>query len=81
MSTEEQSKQPFIANPHSRQQEKQSEEYDEIIIKSGCSQENQELQLCFADKRDWRLCKAEMAKFKECWRKNHDEQSKDQMST
>ncbi|CAG8455554.1 2731_t:CDS:1, partial [Acaulospora morrowiae] len=64
MSAEEQSKRPIIAKPHS-QRENKPDEYDEMIAKTGCYEENQELQLCFADKRDWRLCKTEMAKFKE----------------
>ncbi|GES72540.1 cytochrome oxidase assembly factor 4 [Rhizophagus clarus] len=44
------------------------DEYNERIIKTGCAKENEELQLCFADKKDWRLCQKELNNFKECWK-------------
>ncbi|CAB4432139.1 hypothetical protein RhiirA5_476850 [Rhizophagus irregularis] len=44
------------------------DEYEERIIKTGCAKENEELQICFADKKDWRLCQKELNNFKECWK-------------
>ncbi len=44
------------------------DEYEQRILKTGCAKENEELQLCFADKKDWRLCQKELNKFKECWK-------------
>ncbi|KAI5848088.1 hypothetical protein BZA05DRAFT_404405 [Tricharina praecox] len=43
---------------------------DKRIIDTGCSVENETLRFCFVDKKDWRLCKAEMAAFRECWDKH-----------
>ncbi|RIB16402.1 hypothetical protein C2G38_2190015 [Gigaspora rosea] len=37
--------------------QEQFDEYENIVRNTGCYQENQELQLCFTDKHDWRLCK------------------------
>ncbi|CAG8561787.1 11654_t:CDS:2 [Rhizophagus irregularis] len=45
------------------------DEYEERIIKTGCAKENEELQICFADKKDWRLCQKELNNFKECWKR------------
>ncbi|RHZ82991.1 hypothetical protein Glove_101g22 [Diversispora epigaea] len=42
-----------------------SDEYEERIIRTGY-------------KRDWRQCKKEMDKFKECWKKNQKNQTEDQ---
>ncbi|CAO3610207.1 unnamed protein product [Cunninghamella echinulata] len=41
--------------------------YNARIEKTGCAQENENLQLCFYDKRNWRLCKEEMQRFRQCF--------------
>ncbi|EER33319.1 predicted protein [Candida tropicalis MYA-3404] len=46
------------------------DEWDSRILKTGCYQENLNLQLCHADKGDWRQCLKEMQLFRECWEKN-----------
>ncbi|RCK67055.1 Cytochrome oxidase assembly factor 4 [Candida viswanathii] len=46
------------------------DEWDKRILKTGCYQENLNLQLCHADKGDWRQCLKEMQLFRECWEKN-----------
>ncbi|KAA8898949.1 hypothetical protein FN846DRAFT_909828 [Sphaerosporella brunnea] len=43
------------------------DDWDKRIIDTGCSAENETLRMCFVDKKDWRLCKAEMAAFRKCW--------------
>ncbi|CAG8796908.1 41139_t:CDS:1, partial [Gigaspora margarita] len=55
--------------------QEQFDEYENIVRNTGCYQENQELQLCFTDKHDWRLCKVELEKFKECWKNNKKKHS------
>lgn len=41
--------------------------YNARIEKTGCSQENEDLQLCFFDTKDWRKCKEEMQAFRDCF--------------
>ncbi|KAG2194123.1 hypothetical protein INT46_006894 [Mucor plumbeus] len=41
--------------------------YNARIEKTGCYQENEDLQLCFFDTKDWRKCKEEMQAFRECF--------------
>ncbi|KAI7862819.1 hypothetical protein BDF14DRAFT_1735322 [Spinellus fusiger] len=41
--------------------------YNARIERTGCAQENEVLQLCIYDKKDWRLCKEEMQKFRKCY--------------
>jgi cytochrome c oxidase assembly factor 4 len=41
--------------------------WNKAIRKTGCYDENETLQLCYADNgRDWRMCKKEMEIFKKC---------------
>ncbi|CAO3591773.1 unnamed protein product [Absidia cylindrospora] len=62
---------PTEKTPQQDQQKDTTEEEEEIlnarIEKTGCAQENEDLQLCFYDKRDWRLCKDEMQQFRQCF--------------
>lgn len=37
------------------------------IRASGCFPEHEGLQNCYLDKKDWRACREEMAKFKACF--------------
>lgn len=43
------------------------DEWDQRILETGCYKENLALQLCHADKGDWRACLGEMQAFKKCW--------------
>ncbi|KAL7276922.1 hypothetical protein RUND412_000066 [Rhizina undulata] len=40
---------------------------DKRIEDTGCSAENERLNNCFYEKKDWRKCKDEMQAFRECW--------------
>ena len=40
------------------------------IKASGCFKEHETLQDCYDRTKDWRLCKEEMLRFKECFRKH-----------
>lgn len=37
------------------------DEWDKRIIKTGCSEENFNLQICYADNKDWRKCTKEVS--------------------
>lgn len=50
--------------------EEEGDPYNERIEKTGCFQENETLQLCFYDTKDWRQCKEEMKAFRDCFTKN-----------
>ncbi|QSL64216.1 hypothetical protein MERGE_000371 [Pneumocystis wakefieldiae] len=57
-----------------------TEEYDEDpwlkIVKSGkCADEAEEVQQCYFDKRDWRLCSEVLNSFRQCWM-NKDKNNK-----
>ncbi|KAL1924993.1 uncharacterized protein VTP21DRAFT_4647 [Calcarisporiella thermophila] len=59
------------ASAHAEQvEEDEEDEYNERIKRTGCAKENEDLQLCFYDTRDWRKCQKEMDAFKECWNKH-----------
>ena len=44
---------------------------DEAIKKSGCVNENNAIQECFYEHKDWRKCTKEVKAMKECWSKNN----------
>lgn len=52
------------------EEEEEEDPYNARIEKTGCFQENEDLQLCFFDTKDWRQCKKEMQAFRECFIKN-----------
>ncbi|KAH8555791.1 hypothetical protein BGW37DRAFT_147795 [Umbelopsis sp. PMI_123] len=51
-------------------QDEDEDAYDVRIQKTGCQEENDKLLICYADKRDWRLCNAEMLAFRNCYQRN-----------
>ncbi|KAL2162285.1 hypothetical protein VTH06DRAFT_7198 [Thermothelomyces fergusii] len=44
------------------------DEWDKRIFSTGCADENAKLTDCYRDKKDWRACKDEMERFRECWK-------------
>ncbi|KAF8950711.1 hypothetical protein CPC16_009830 [Podila verticillata] len=50
--------------------EDDEDEYDKRIAKTGCSAENEALQMCYAETHDWRECKDAMQAFRDCWKRN-----------
>lgn len=50
-----------------RIEEEEDDPYNARIEKTGCFQENEDLQLCFFDTKDWRKCKEEMQAFRDCF--------------
>lgn len=50
--------------------DQEEDAYDVRIQKTGCQEENDNLLICYHDKRDWRQCSAEMQAFRNCYQKN-----------
>ncbi|KAL2266021.1 hypothetical protein VTJ83DRAFT_5373 [Remersonia thermophila] len=44
------------------------DEWDKRINRTGCAEENARLTDCYYEKKDWRACKDEMQKFRDCWK-------------
>ncbi|KAI7820272.1 hypothetical protein BC939DRAFT_375451, partial [Gamsiella multidivaricata] len=51
-------------------EEEEEDEYEKRIERTGCAAENEALQMCYAEKHDWRACKDAMQAFRECWKRN-----------
>ncbi|KHJ31732.1 putative cytochrome oxidase assembly factor 4 [Erysiphe necator] len=50
------------------------DDWDKRIFSTGCAAENTKMNDCFYEKKDWRLCKDELKLFKECWKKNKNDE-------
>ncbi|KAI3629955.1 hypothetical protein MIR68_011390 [Amoeboaphelidium protococcarum] len=50
--------------------EEETNEYEQRINASGCAAQNEQLQECYLKYKDWRKCKEEMMRFKECFEMN-----------
>lgn len=57
--------------------DEEEDEYEKRIARTGCAAENEALQLCYAEKRDWRACKDAMTAFRECWKRNGNVQAEE----
>lgn len=53
------------------------DEWDQRIFSTGCSQEQTRMNDCYFDKKDWRACKQEMEVFRECWKRQGNDQRTD----
>ncbi|KAK6532195.1 hypothetical protein TWF281_006392 [Arthrobotrys megalospora] len=54
---------------------KDDDEWDIRIQKTGCSEENENLQMCFDKTKDWRACRKQLQEFKDCWRRHKDNET------
>ena len=67
-------------NPNQQQKQQQqddNEEEDPYITRiknSGCFPQHEQLQDCYYDKKDWRLCINEMKEFKSCFKRYNSHQ-------
>ncbi|KAF9574139.1 hypothetical protein EC968_007391 [Mortierella alpina] len=52
------------------EEEEEEDEYEKRIERTGCSVENEALQMCYAETHDWRACQKEMLAFRDCWKRN-----------
>ncbi|KAF9206108.1 hypothetical protein BGZ49_002986 [Haplosporangium sp. Z 27] len=57
-------------NEQDGENEEEEDEYEKRIARTGCSAENEALQMCYAEKHDWRACKDAMTAFRDCWKRN-----------
>ncbi|KAK0750864.1 hypothetical protein B0T18DRAFT_319653 [Schizothecium vesticola] len=53
------------------------DEWDKRIYSTGCADENTKLTDCYYEKKDWRLCKDEMERFRQCWKAQGNEKRTD----
>lgn len=65
------------ATQQNTEEDDEPDAWDKRIDKTGCSAENSKVTDCYFEKKDWRLCKAEMEAFRECWKKQGNEQRTD----
>ncbi|KAG0330116.1 hypothetical protein BGZ99_007978 [Dissophora globulifera] len=56
-------------------EEEEEDEYEKRIARTGCAAENEALQMCYAEKHDWRACKDAMTAFRDCWKRNGNVQA------
>lgn len=61
------------ANRPTNPDEDEPDDWDKRISNTGCAGENTQLNDCFFEKKDWRLCKREMEEFKACWTKQKND--------
>ncbi|KAK3812078.1 MAG: hypothetical protein J3Q66DRAFT_349282 [Benniella sp.] len=59
------------------EEEEEEDEYEKRIARTGCAAENEALQLCYAEKHDWRACQDAMKAFRECWARNGNIQAEE----
>ncbi|KAK4216861.1 hypothetical protein QBC37DRAFT_415941 [Rhypophila decipiens] len=59
------------------QQDDEMDDWDKRIFSTGCAVENTKLTDCYYEKKDWRLCKAEMERFRQCWKVQGNEKRTD----
>ncbi|KAG0268634.1 hypothetical protein BGZ95_002393 [Linnemannia exigua] len=57
------------------EEEEEEDEYEKRIERTGCSAENEALQMCYAEKHDWRKCQEAMTAFRDCWKRNGNVQA------
>ncbi|KAL2218098.1 hypothetical protein M432DRAFT_657236 [Thermoascus aurantiacus ATCC 26904] len=60
----------------SNEDDDEPDEWDKRIFSTGCAAEQLKMNDCYYEKRDWRACKKEMEAFRECWkRQGNDERT------
>ncbi|KAJ5635127.1 uncharacterized protein N7484_008440 [Penicillium longicatenatum] len=50
------------------------DEWDKRIFSTGCHAEQDKMNDCYFVKKDWRACKEEMEAFRECWKRQGNDQ-------
>lgn len=50
------------------------DDWDKRIFSTGCSAEQTKMNDCYFDKKDWRTCRKEMEIFRECWKRQGNDQ-------
>ncbi|KAI8087358.1 hypothetical protein BDF21DRAFT_227668 [Thamnidium elegans] len=62
------------------EEEEDDDPYNERIERTGCFKENETLQLCFYDTKDWRQCTKEMKAFRDCFTRNKNNAGSQELS-
>ncbi|KAK0744340.1 hypothetical protein B0T21DRAFT_280456 [Apiosordaria backusii] len=74
-------KQPTVEQPRpaaaAEEEEDEPDEWDKRIFSTGCAEENAKLTDCYYEKKDWRQCKEEMERFKQCWKSQGNDKRTD----
>nr|OQO27322.1 hypothetical protein B0A51_04213 [Rachicladosporium sp. CCFEE 5018] len=63
--------------PEDVEDDDEPDEWDTRIFSTGCAEENTKLNDCFFEKKDWRACKEEMESFKQCWKRQGNDERTD----
>ncbi|PLB48127.1 hypothetical protein P170DRAFT_437833 [Aspergillus steynii IBT 23096] len=50
------------------------DDWDKRIFSTGCAVEQDKMNDCYFAKKDWRSCKDEMEAFRECWKRQGNDQ-------
>ncbi|KAK0615668.1 hypothetical protein B0T17DRAFT_538745 [Bombardia bombarda] len=58
-------------------QDDEPDDWDKRIFSTGCADENTKLTDCYYEKKDWRACKTEMDRFRQCWKTQGNEKRTD----
>ncbi|KAB5582929.1 hypothetical protein GE09DRAFT_1211546 [Coniochaeta sp. 2T2.1] len=59
------------------EEDDEPDEWDKRIFSTGCAAENTKLTDCYFEKKDWRLCKTEMERFRQCWKQQGNDKRTD----
>ncbi|KAL1301865.1 hypothetical protein AAFC00_006047 [Neodothiora populina] len=71
---------PNNSKGSAQEDDDEPDEWDKRIFSTGCARENTNLNDCFFEKKDWRQCKDEMEAFKQCWKRQGNDQRTDQQN-
>ncbi|KAK0644035.1 CHCH domain-containing protein [Cercophora newfieldiana] len=63
------------------EEDDEPDDWDKRIFSTGCAEENTKLTDCYYEKKDWRLCKEEMERFRKCWKAQGNDQRTDTKDT
>ncbi|OAA53804.1 hypothetical protein SPI_09249 [Niveomyces insectorum RCEF 264] len=55
-------------------EEDEPDEWEQRIFSTGCADENAKLTDCYYEKKDWRACKDEMERFRQCWKQQKNDE-------
>ncbi|KZZ97901.1 hypothetical protein AAP_00162 [Ascosphaera apis ARSEF 7405] len=53
------------------------DDWDKRIMDTGCQAEQLKMNDCYFDTRDWRKCTEEVAAFRDCWKRNGNNERTD----
>ncbi|RAL03523.1 uncharacterized protein BO80DRAFT_442644 [Aspergillus ibericus CBS 121593] len=76
MSEQERKENPPVEVEEDEEEDDEPDEWDKRIFSTGCAVEQEQMNDCYFAKKDWRSCQGEMEAFRECWkRQGNDERT------